>query len=221
MKLEKLFEGIYSIDGRLATVNMVKGSTVYGEELIELDGREYRLWNPYRSKLSAALMKGLKHMDIGRGSGVLYLGASTGTTSSHVSDIVGEKGNVFCVEISERSMRDLLKVCDIRKNMFPIFEDARNIEAYKEDVGSVDVIYQDVAARDQDLILLRNAELLKKNGTAYVAIKSQSIDISKRPSEVFAVFLKNVSVAFEILERIDIGTYDKHHLFVVLKKKID
>ncbi|MCL5675492.1 MAG: fibrillarin-like rRNA/tRNA 2'-O-methyltransferase, partial [Candidatus Marsarchaeota archaeon] len=111
MKLEKLFEGIYSIDGRLATVNMVKGSAVYGEELIELDGREYRLWNPYRSKLSAALMKGLKRMDIGRGSGVLYLGASTGTTSSHVSDIVGEKGNVFCVEVSERSMRDLLKVC--------------------------------------------------------------------------------------------------------------
>ena len=116
-------------------------------------------------------------------------------------------------------MRDLLKVCDIRKNMFPIFEDARNIEAYKEDVGTVDVIYQDVAARDQDLILLRNAALLKKGGTAYVAIKSQSIDISKRPSEVFAVFLRNVSVAFEVLERIDIGTYDKHHLFVVLKKK--
>ena len=179
---------------------------------------EYRLWNPYRSKLGAAISKGMKRMEIKRGSGVLYLGAATGTTCSHVSDIIGEKGILYCVEISERNVRDLLKVCERRSNMLPIFNDARNVEGYGEDVGSADVIYQDIAARDQAEILLENCKLIKKGGYAYVAIKSQSIDVSRRPSEVYKEFLDKVSKRFSLLESIDIMPYDKMHLFVVLQK---
>ncbi|MDE1849140.1 MAG: fibrillarin-like rRNA/tRNA 2'-O-methyltransferase [Candidatus Micrarchaeota archaeon] len=218
MDAKELFDGVFSIEGKLATVNMVPRRKVYGEELVEIDGREYRMWNPYRSKLAAAIMMGLKSMRIAEGDSVLYLGASTGTTSSHVSDIVGENGAVYCVEISERSMRDLLKVCEARKNMLPIFGDARRVEDYADDVKKVDAIYEDVAAPDQADILIRNSTLLKKRGLAYIAIKSQSIDISKRPKEVFEGFLERVSGHFTVVETIDIGRYDKKHLFVVLKK---
>jgi fibrillarin-like pre-rRNA processing protein len=158
-------------------------------------------------------------MRIGKGSKVLYLGAATGTTSSHVSDIVGEKGIVYCIEISERNMRELVKVCEVRHNMLPMLEDARNTEVYAKEVGDCEVLYQDIAARDQADILIRNADLLKKGGFAYVAIKSQSIDVTEKPEVVFKEFLEQISSKYSILEKIDLTPYTKMHLFVVLQKK--
>ncbi|MDE1834361.1 MAG: fibrillarin-like rRNA/tRNA 2'-O-methyltransferase [Candidatus Micrarchaeota archaeon] len=218
MKVDKLFYGVFKVDGKLATASIYPGNRVYGEELVTTDNAQYRLWNPYRSKLAAAIMNGLKEFHIEKESSVLYLGAATGTTSSHVSDVVGNDGMVYCVEISERSMRDLLKACEVRVNMLPILQDARNVESYGADVGEVDIIYQDIAAKDQSEILIKNSKLLKNGGYAYVAIKSQSIDITRSPNEVFKEFLKDVSGTFKVLEEIDIEPYDKMHLFVTLKK---
>lgn len=219
MRVEEIFKGVFKIDGKLATRNLVRGNTVYGERLLEENGREYRMWDPYRSKLSAAIMKGMQKMAIGEGSKVLYLGAATGTTCSHVSDIVGDKGELYAVELSERNARELVKMSERRTNILPIMQDARNTEAYAADVGEVDVLYQDVAARDQDFILLKNAELLKGKGFAYVAIKSQSIDVGRNPKEIYKEFLTEISKEFDVLEQIDIKPYDDAHLFVVLRKK--
>jgi fibrillarin-like pre-rRNA processing protein len=219
MEVKQIFEGIYKVDGKLATRNLVRGRKVYDEELVDHEGEQYRLWNPYRSKLAAAIMKGMKELKIRKGSKVLYLGAATGTTSSHVSDIVGTDGIVYCIEISERNMRELIKTCEYRANMLPILQDARNVEAYASDTGVCDVLYQDIAARDQADILIRNAVLLKKGGFAYVAIKSQSIDVAKSPGLVYREFLERASAEFKVLEKIDIAPYSKMHLFVSLQKK--
>ncbi len=103
--------------------------------------------------------------------------------------------------------------------MLPILQDAMNVEAYERDVGTADVIYQDVSTRFQAEILLRNSKLLKKGGYAYVAIKSQSIDSSKNPKDVYADFLKEVSKEFKLVEGIDIAPYSLLHLFAVLRKR--
>jgi fibrillarin-like pre-rRNA processing protein len=219
MEVRQIFDGVYKVDGKLATRNLVRGRRVYDEELVEYEGEQYRLWNPYRSKLAAAIMKGMKELKIRRGSKVLYLGAATGTTSSHISDIVGTDGIVYCIEISERNMRELIKTCEYRANMLPILQDARNVEAYASDTGVCDVLYQDIAARDQADILIRNAALLKKGGFAYVAIKSQSIDVAKSPGLVYREFLKKASAEFKVVDKIDIAPYSKMHLFVSLRKK--
>lgn len=215
----RLFDGVFKVDSKLATLNMVKGTRVYDEALVSIDGMEYRLWNPYRSKLAAAILKGLRTMRIKRNSKVLYLGAATGTTSSHVSDIVGKEGLVYCIEISERSLRELIKVCEMRPNMLPMMHDARDIDAYAEDVEECDVLYQDISSRDQSDILKRNSVLLKSKGIAYVAIKSQSIDVAEAPSVVYKQFLEEISDTFDVLEKIDIAPYSKMHLFAVLRKK--
>ena len=184
-----------------------------------MDGIEYRTWNPYRSKLAAAIVKGMSRLSIKSGSSVLYLGAATGTTVSHVSDIAGPSGRVYAVEISERSMRDFIKVCEARQNVLPILQDARKVEAYAGEVGTVDAIYEDIAAPDQAEILIRNSELLKKSGFAYVAIKSQSINVSRNPKEVYSDFIARVSERFRLVESFDIEPFDKMHLFVVLQKR--
>ena len=91
----------------IATVNLLKGVTLYGEKLVTRNGNEYRTWDPFRSKLAAAYIKGLnfEFTDVDK---VLYLGASTGTTVSHLSDIVGRSGRIFAVESSTRVARELI-----------------------------------------------------------------------------------------------------------------
>ena len=217
--IKMIFPGVFSIDGRVATINLAKGRKVYGEETRVEDGIEYRLWNPYRSKLSAALLNGLSAMHIKEGSKVLYLGAATGTTSSHVSDIVGDSGIVYCIELSERNMRELINVCDARSNMLPILGDARNTDGYKEYIEECDVLYQDVSAREQSEILKANSRFLKKGGFAYFIIKSQSVDVGKKPADVFDSELKNLSCVFDIVEKVHLEPYDELHLFVALKKR--
>ncbi len=219
MEVKQIFEGVYKIDKRLATRNLVRGNKVYDEELVDYEGQQYRMWNPYRSKLAAAILNGMKRMKIENGSKVLYLGAATGTTSSHVSDIVGDAGVVYCIEISERNMRELVKACEKRSNMLPLLKDAREVDSYSGETGICDVVYQDIASPDQADILLRNGAILKEGGYAYVAIKSQSIDVTAKPEVVFKKFIDEISGKFEVLERIDIAPYSKMHLFVVLRKR--
>ena len=100
MECRQIFSSVYSLDGKLATKNLAPRHRVYGEKLVECDGTEYRMWDLFRSKLAGAIVKGLSHVPIQPGSLVLYLGASTGTTPSHVSDIVGEEGAVFANEFA-------------------------------------------------------------------------------------------------------------------------
>ncbi|MCX8198264.1 MAG: fibrillarin-like rRNA/tRNA 2'-O-methyltransferase [Candidatus Micrarchaeota archaeon] len=218
---EEKFPGVYSLGGKLATLNLAPGKRVYGEKLVKDGQSEYRIWDLYRSKLAAAIHKGLKCMPIKPGSIVLYLGASTGTTASHVSDIVGNSGGVYCVEFAQRSMRELLPVCEARSNMLPIMADARKPHEYSGQIeGKVDVIYQDVAQPDQDEILMKNSRLfLRKGGWAMAAVKSQSIDVSKSPKKVFEEFLAAISPEIEVLEKIELSPYDLEHLFVLGKKR--
>ncbi len=219
MGIVKLFENVYSIDGKLATENLAPGVRVYGEKLHKIDGKEYREWDPFRSKLAGAIRKGLKELPIKAGSEVLYLGASTGTTPSHVSDIIGPEGTVFCVEISPQSMKQLIPLSDKRENLVPILGDARKPDDYK-DVGKVDVIYQDVAQPDQDDILISNSQkFLKKNGIAMLCIKSQSIDVLEEPRKVFEQVKKKLEPHFEIIQEVELEPYDKDHLFLVLRRK--
>ena len=198
------------------------GYRVYGEKLASVNGVEYRAWDLHRSKLAAALYKGLPEMPIKPGSSVLYLGASTGTTASHVSDIVGKDGAVYCVEFAQRSMRDLLLVCEKHENMLPIMGDARQPQDYAEMLGGakVDVVYQDVAQPDQDDIFLRNSKMfLKKGGWGLIAIKSQSIDVTRDPKKIFAEFVKKVGEDIEVNWQVDLAPYDLEHLFISGKKK--
>ncbi len=115
---------------------------------------EYRVWNPFRSKLAAAIVGGIGNIWMGPGSKVLYLGAASGTTVSHVSDLVGPEGVVYAVEFSHRSGRDLINMAKSRTNIIPIIEDARHPLKYRMLVGMVDCVFADVAQPDQVCVCL-------------------------------------------------------------------
>jgi len=206
---------------RLATKNLAPGHSVYGERLVRFQGIEYRVWDAFRSKLAAAILKGLETVPIQPGHRVLYLGAASGTTASHVSDVVGEKGHVYCIEFAARSIRDLVNnVCAFRMNMSPILADARLPERYTALVEKVDDVYCDIAQPEQAKVLADNADLfLRDQGWILLAVKAQSIDVTKKPSDVYkeeTSTLKNRG--FRIEQTVQLEPYDKAHAMILAKK---
>uniref|UniRef100_A0A182Q7H3 rRNA 2'-O-methyltransferase fibrillarin n=1 Tax=Anopheles farauti TaxID=69004 RepID=A0A182Q7H3_9DIPT len=217
-------EGIFIARGKedaLVTLNLVPGSEVYGEKRIsvETDGdkKEYRVWNPFRSKLAAAVLGGVDKVHMPPGSKVLYLGAASGTTVSHVSDIVGPEGLVYAVEFSHRSGRDLLNVAKKRTNIIPIIEDARHPHKYRMLVGMVDTVFADVAQPDQARIVALNAHNFLKNGGHFViSIKASCIDSTAAPEAVFAAEVKKLqSEKLKPQEQITLEPYERDHAVVV------
>ncbi len=210
-------------EARLATKNLVPGRRVYGERLFSWRGVEYREWNAYRSKLGAALLRGLKELPISSGHKILYLGAGSGTTASHVSDIIGVSGMIYAVEFAPRVMRDLILVAENRKNLLPILADARTPLKYRFMVDLVDGLYADIAQPDQANIVADNAELfLKDQGYLLMAIKARSVDVTLEPSEVYKREIDTLkSRGFEIIDVVHLEPFDKDHamVYAIYKRK--
>jgi fibrillarin-like pre-rRNA processing protein len=200
-----------------ATPNLVRGLTVYGEKLVKLSDEEYRIWDPFRSKLAAALKKGLRDFPLSHGDKILYLGASTGTTVSHVSDVVGNKGLVFAVEPSVRVARELIEnVASKRKNVIPIIEDARRPESYFSVFGNVDLVYCDIAQSDQTEIAIKNCNaFLKSEGIMLIIIKTRSINVTMSPHSVVVMESEKLRKNnFQINQTINLDPFDKDHALI-------
>ncbi len=220
------FKEVYWIifeDGirKLATKNFAPGHSVYGESLVKQRSDEYRVWDPYRSKFAAAIMKGLKTVPIEILHKVLYLGAASGTTASHVSDIVGEKGHVYCVEFAARSIRELVdNVCAFRFNMSPILADARLPEKYAALIGRVDDIYCDIAQPQQAKILADNSDMfLVSGGWIMLAVKAQSIDVTKEPTEIYRREVNTLKKrGFSVEQVVHLEPYERAHAMIVGQK---
>ena len=207
-----------NVDGKahIATMNLLKGITLYGEKLISRNGSEYRTWDPFRSKLAAAYINGLE-FDFFNVKNILYLGASTGTTVSHLSDIIGYSGKVFAVESSTRVARELISnVSSKRTNVIPIIEDARKPRSYFSIYDKMDLVYFDIAQPDQTNIAIDNCKIYLKEGKPMLlVIKTRSIDVTMSPKNVISQEIKKLeSHSFEIKQKIDLAPFDKDHAMI-------
>jgi len=222
--------GVFVAKGKdhlLVTKNLVPGEAVYGEKRISIEGpddasgekvkTEYRVWNPFRSKLAAGILGGLDEIYIAPGKKVLYLGAASGTSVSHVADVVGPTGVVYAVEFSPRSGRDLVNMAKKRTNVIPIVEDARYPNKYRMLLSLVDVIFADVAQPDQARIVALNAHhFLKNGGHAVIAIKANCIDSTAPAEVVFAAEVKKLQAEmFKPLEQLTLEPYERDHAMLI------
>jgi len=217
-------EGVFVAKGKddaLVTKSLVPGKAVYGEKLIKVDvGEEkveYRVWNPFRSKIAAGILGGLKNLYIAPGSKVLYLGGASGTTVSHVADLVGPTGLVYAVEFSHRSGRDLINMAKLRTNVIPIIEDARQPLKYRMLIGMVDTIFADVAQPDQARIVSINAHRFLRNGGHFIiSIKANCIDSTIAPEAVFAKEIATLKKEhFKPSEQLTLEPFERDHAIVV------
>jgi fibrillarin-like pre-rRNA processing protein len=220
--LETVHQGVYKLQrdsqAFLATKNLTPGRTFYNEPTFEFEGEEYRSWNPTRSKLAAAIMKGIENLPIVEDSKVLYLGVASGTTCSHISDIIGEKGHVWALDFAPRALRDLLdNLSRFRNNVSPILGDARKPGSYAMLVPKVEVIFADVAQPDQAEIMLRNVKVfLSKAGCAMLSIKSRSIDVRMEPEKVFNMQARILEEGgLSVREMVSLDPFEKDHAMAI------
>jgi fibrillarin-like pre-rRNA processing protein len=222
MKESRFYE-VYEKDfGRkrlLLTKNLVKGKRVYDEKLFTEEKEEYREWNPDKSKLAAAILKGINQTGLTPRDTVLYLGASSGTTPSHVSDIIGKDGIVFALDFAPRVVRDLYFLSKKRKNIIPILADANKPETYIERVSQVDLIYMDIAQKNQVEIFLKNCDLfLKKSGYALLALKARSVDVTRNPALIFKEVRLELERHLKVIDWKSLEPFQQDHVMFVCKK---
>ena len=219
MQVNKIGENVFQVDNNIATVNLTPGVQVYQEKLLEYENMELRLWNPRRSKLAASIIKGLHTFPFKRDSKVLYLGASAGTTPSHISDICTD-GRIYSVEFSPTMMRDFLDVSDKRKNLLPILGDATRPSTYQHLVEKVDVIYSDVAQTTQTKLFLDNFKIFSRDDTTgIIMIKARSIDVTMKPNDVFKQEKKHLKEGgLKVIEEIKLDPYEKDHIAFICEK---
>ncbi len=209
--------GLFEDKGFLWTENRIPGHATYGERLRKAMGREFRHWNPFRSKLAALASKANDTPWLEAQGDVLYLGASTGTTVSHVSDIIS--GTLYAVEFSPRSVRDLLWNVEPRKNVVPILEDAGRPERYAGYIAKpVSALVQDVAQRHQVDIFLRNVPFVKKGGLGFLFVKARSINVAQSPQLIYEEVARRLLAAgLTILKQVDLEPFEQDHRAFVVK----
>ncbi len=216
--MREIFPCVWQDGKHLFTKNLVPGDRTYSKNIFKFKGFELREWNPHRSKPAAAILKGLKQFPLQKGMKVLYLGIASGQTATFFFFFFGKSGIIYGIEISNRSIRDILPLAEKRGNIAPILADARKPEEY-EWIEDVDLIFEDVASDDQTPIMIRNSErFLRKNGFAMMAIKARSIDVVKSPDEIYRKEIEKLKKHFEILDKVKLDPYEKDHLFLVMKK---
>jgi fibrillarin-like pre-rRNA processing protein len=201
----------------LFTRNATPGRAVYGEELRSFDGVEFRRWDPWRSKLAAYVLKGGATSELERSRRVLYLGGAHGTTVSHLIDLLPD-ATIFAVEKSPSSFAALLALARERSGLLPILADAHLPERYRADVGVVDLLYQDVAQRDQSIIFRENAlACLGRGGSGLLQLKVRSVTQRRPPREVIRETRRQLSEdGFRVRSEVDLAPYAREHCSLLL-----
>jgi fibrillarin-like pre-rRNA processing protein len=220
MRAKERFPGIWLIDDKLAVVNQIAGYRPFGEQLAKIGKREYRLWDPSRSKAAAAIIKGLKAFPVSQGDKILYLGIAHGFTASFLSAVIGSEGIIYGIEFASRPFTELLPICEKLKNIVPIFADARMPEKYSW-IERVDVLYEDVAQPDMVAIAIRNCKaFLKPRGYLLLALKTRSIDVTRSPRAICDEEIAKLRTAgFEIVDRKSLEPFEDAHYFILARMR--
>lgn len=219
IKPHKIFE-VYQDGRKIFTKSILKGQVHFDERIIKQKGTEFREFDPRRSKLAAMIMKRCTNAGIRENDVILYLGISHGYTASFISDIIGKDGLIFGIDPAPRVMRDLVFLSEKRKNIIPILADANHPEQYTDKVSGVDIVYQDISQKNQAEIFIRNCKLfLKKGGYGLLAVKARSIDVKKRPKDIFVNIRKELDKTFTVIDYRILEPFEKDHCMIIIKKQ--
>ncbi len=207
-------------DGRdLFTVNAEPGVRVRGEELRVVGGKEYRLWDPFRSKLAAFLANGAPSDLLTAPRAALYLGAAHGTTASYLSDL-WPSTEIYAVEKSPIAFVPLLALSRRRANLLPLLADAQLPERYRAEVGEVDFLYQDVAQRDQAGIFRENADAcLAPGGRGVLMLKIRSVTQRRAVPVVIREARRTLEAAgFSVAAEVALAPFSRDHAALAVRR---
>lgn len=190
---------------------------VYGEKIRKTEVGFLREWNPKRSKVAAAIIKKISDIPFRQNSSVLYLGAASGTTVSHISDICSS-GRIYAVEKAYDPFVKLLDLADQRNNIYPILEDAGQLERYAFFIDNIDVIYQDIAQRNQVQIFNSAARYFRNAQDAMLVLKIRAISSRGNERDILQEEISKID-GFRVIDTVDLSPFSKSNYMIRLRRK--
>lgn len=195
------------------------GRPRFAERVVKRGPKNYRQVDPSRSKLFAAIAKGISQIGFKEDHTVLYLGASHGYTVSFLADMLSQ-GHIFAMDFAPRVMRDLVFLAEHKKNIAPFMADANQPQTYKDIVPQVDVVFMDIAQKNQLEIFTKNCDMfLKPGGFGLLALKSRSVDVTKKPKLIFKDVRAQLEKLFTVVDYRELDPFEEDHALFVVKKR--
>ena len=219
LKEEVIFWVTVRNEKKLATLSNVSTNQDYKENLVEMNGKQYSIWNPYMSKLAAAIINGMEIFPILKKTKILYLDPTSEKTIKHISDIVGINGKIFVVRnIMKNSKNFLEQIAKNRSNIFTIIPDKTNPARLTGMTEMVDVIYIDIAEHNQTEIAIQNCKNhLRIGGFLMLIVPTKNIDFANNPSKKNQEERKKLQTSFDIIQEINLTDFFKEYSMVIAK----
>jgi len=233
MKETRIFQIQIGNEEQLATKNMVKGTKTRKEKIVIVNNEEFLEWNPYKSKLAAAIRSGLQILPIIKNSKVVCINLPEESTMLHISNIVGCGGSVFVINVNKNKKSFLNKLVDTHKNIIPIYDTIDELSFSSSITGKVDALYVDIPESEQiETIVEKYGSLLKNEGFLMLIAKKDDDAVLENDlvgwmAEQRAGFDKireittKLKSQFEIIQEINLGVnyvmepYHKLHAFIL------
>ncbi|CAN1255633.1 rRNA 2'-O-methyltransferase fibrillarin 2 [Linum perenne] len=199
------------------TDNILRGLRTIICELIlkkNKDGieTEYRIWNPIRSKLAAAIQCGVENIWVKPGSRVLYMGDICGTTVSHLSDLVGPDGLVYAVGESDV----VVNMSEKRSNVIPIYADYFVSVTYRMFVSMVDVLCAVIDDNQEVCALVMNTlHYLRTGGHFLFSTKASYVFINSENEIAFKDIAPREQKEYKVHEKIELDQLHKDRVMTV------
>ena len=204
---------------KLATLNNADVNKIYNEKLIEIDGKQYNIWNPYTSKLAAAIVNGMEIFPILKKTQILYFDTTVDKTLNHISDIIGVNGRIFVVrDIIENSKKFLEDDSNNRTNVVSITQEKNGVPAkFAPNIETVNVVYVDIAQNNETDIAIQNCKnYLINGGFLMLVVPTRKID-AINPNRQNLEERQKLQSSFEIIQQINLTDFFKEHSMIIAK----
>jgi len=204
---------------KLATLNNAGINEAYNEKLTEINGKQYNVWNPYTSKLAAAIVNGMEIFPILKKTKVLYLNGTIEKTLSHISDIIGVNGKIFILrDINENSKNFLENVMNDRTNVFTITRDNGDPAKFSSKSEMVNVVYVDITQHNETEVAIQNCKrYLRDGGFLMLVVPTKKIDFVNNPNGQNLEEIQKLQSSFEIIQQINLTDFFKEHSMIIAK----
>ena len=219
LKEEVIFWVTVRNEKKLATLSNVSTNQDYEENLVEMNGKQYSIWNPYMSKLAAAIINGMEIFPILKKTKILYLDPTTEKTVKHISNIVGINGKIFVVrDVMKNSKNFLGQIMKNRPNIFLIVPDKTNPTKFSSMTEMVDVVYIDIAKHNEIEITIQNCKnYLRNGGYLMLVVPTKNIDFVNNPSKKNQEERKELQSSFDIIQEINLTGFFEEYSMVIAK----
>ena len=168
-------------------------------------------WNPYTSKLAAALFSGMEIFPIKLASKIFYFDDYSTITLEHISNIINNEGIVYFLKNIEN--KQILNFTNVKI----INCDIDNHDYFIELQEEIDVAYLDLSTDEKLNSIIKNCKIILKQNGFLVLVLNDKYSISDDFIVQIQNTIINLKASFELIQEINLSYFFKNSFMIVMK----